>query len=800
MAFLVLFEVDVRGQATCVQLVCPTNITETMPCGADCLTISTYPPALATNTCNPTDLVVSYYPPPGSCFPLGTTPVIVTAVGGGVTNTCGFTVTVLPNDNCSSTLPVYLVAQSGATAPQAAALAASLGIPAGGYVLTNGQVDYIDTVNFLAAPVTPVTDPVIQSNLMAQTVNKVPGIPIKFEQLNFAALNALTVPGSNTAVLEFATGLTNSGLAPQSATPIVTHTVLTAIYTNGGTVMTASNSLDTEVSFQTTLQGFPVIGPGAQIQAAYGPSGQVTRLHYAARQLVVGPAVALISPSVASNTAAAFYGGSAQISVQLVYYAPPLSLTTVSSLIPWYLCGGTMIVTNPTTGQISSIHLLRTLIPATADPNYVPAVQETASTTGGGTQVVASASVEGGSPPYTYLWSGSPPNLYTNPGPAIQYTPIIQATPTSVSISPASPESAILSWPDPLGVYQMQANPNLVLPGWTFFTNEIDVCNELNMVTINPTLEHQYFRLALSNQPPPFNETVGLKVVDNNGVYVGTRQNIGVNVIPALILSSGTPPVINWGTEGPYDQDLGNWDTDSWRSSMGNYPSIFGPEQFDRGEYIAHPLDFIERPSGWDEQYLDTAAITFYCGHGSPNDISFTETYQGSGTPALFLHNNEQNLAGSWGNHQEQWMALLSCEVLAQIDDPHSDYLAFERWGPDFDGLHMMLGFETDAAAGGITGIGGDSFETVFIKGMAGKSGWTLTLQQAWFHAALTTGPLWQSGGVGDPAFLGPIGPGGVWDFDDFFWGMGSVGPTIRMQNIHGQQNILGWFYMYQTQ
>jgi len=130
--------------------------------------------------------------------------------------------------------------------------------------------------------------------------------------------------------------------------------------------------------------------------------------------------------------------------------------------------------------------------------------------------------------------------------------------------------------------------------------------------------------------------------------------------------------------------------------------------------------------------------------------------------------------------------------VLAQRNDTKADYLAFERWGPAFDGLHMMLGFASDACAYGITGIGGDSFETVFIKAMADqlRPGWPQTIQQAWFFAAQHTGPLFNSGGVGQPAFLGPIGIGGAWDFNDFWWGMGSVGQTIRSPNIRG------WFYL----
>ncbi|HEV2435847.1 MAG TPA: DUF6345 domain-containing protein [Verrucomicrobiae bacterium] len=796
---------DARAQS-CLDLQCPRDIVAFLPCGAGCLTISNYPTIVATNYCNPTDLVVWYDPPPGSCFPLGTTPVVVTAAGSGLTNSCSFSVTVVANPNCPvSSLPVFSVVQSGALPAQAVALANSLNIPTNAFTLTDGQMDFINPTNFIAAPVAPVTDPTVQSNLLADTVNKYPGIPIRFEQPDLAALNALAVPGSNAVVASFATGLNNAGLMPPSATPIVTHTVLTAFYTNdSGAVLSGSNCLDTEVSYQMTLQGLPVVGPGAQVQAAYGPDGSVARLHYAARQLVAGPPVNIISPTTASNIAAATYGFNGPITMQLVYYAPPLSFTTVSNLIPWYLCGGTMMATNPESGQFSPIHLMRILVPATDDTNFVPAVQMTAITTGGGTQVVASASVTGGSPPYTYLWSGSQPDLFTDNVARIQYAPMIQVTPAKIFLSrSASAGAPVLSWVDPIGLYQMQSSSNLAAGSWAPFTNTVAQNNGIASVTVDTAAQAQFFRLVVPNQPVPAIETVGLWVLDHNGVYVGTHQNIGIQTLPILLIQgSGSAPTLNWGTEAPYDQDFMGWDAGSWRSTMQNFSATFGSEQFDRGEYIAHPLDFIHQPFGWDETVMDTADITFYCGHGNPNAISFTETYQGSGTPAIALWNTDQHLPQSWGDRlelgysggaEEEWMALLSCQVLAQADDPKPDFLAFQRWGPAFNGMHSMLGFETDAWSDSITGVGGDSFETVFIKGMAATK-WPLTIQQAWFHAALTTGPLFQGGGVGEPACLGPIAGGGAWDEDDFWWGIGSVGPTIRANNIKG------WFYLHQTQ
>ena len=43
-----------------------------------------------------------------------------------------------------------------------------------------------------------------------------------------------------------------------------------------------------------------------------------------------------------------------------------------------------MMETNPASGQISPVHLMRILVPATGDTNFVPALQMSAFITGGG--------------------------------------------------------------------------------------------------------------------------------------------------------------------------------------------------------------------------------------------------------------------------------------------------------------------------------------------------------------------------------------------------------------------------------
>lgn len=689
-------------------------------------------------------------------------------------------------------LPVYSVVRAGALPDQAASLANRLNIPVGAFVLTNGEMRFLDPGSFIAAPVLPVTDPVVKSNLLADTINKVPGIPIRFEQLDFAALNHLTVPGSNTAVASFSTALDAAGLLPQSATPIVTHTMLTAFYTNeSGALLSASNYLDTQVSYQLSLQRVPLVGPGAQVQVAFGATGKVSRLQYATRQLALGPSVTLVDPVVASNRAATLFGlPNPQVTVQLVYYAPPLSLTTVSNIIPWYLCGGTATVTNPGWTQPFTFNLMRMLIPATDDPNFVPAIQLVVGPTGSGTQVVARASVSGGAPPYAYVWSGSGLQVDTNTGPGITYTPMIPVAPAQLSFAREPPGALSLSWVDSSGLYQLESNTNLDPLSWAPVANAVTRSNSIGSLTLSTGSQSQFFRLHLATQSVPVTETVGLGVADRNGVFGRTRQSLGIGAMPLSPPVQFNGPLIGWGTESPYSKNLEDWDTASWRQAMGGNP-IFGAERFYRGEFTAARTDFLDLPAGDDDLLGDSADISFYLGHGNPDQISFTSIPSEPGTPTSLLSDSEVHSA--WGNRNLEWLALLSCDVLDQWS-PNTASYAFQRWGPAFDGLHLMLGFSSEAWSHSMTGIGGDSFDTVFVNGMAGKNPWVTTIQQAWFHAALTTGPLFQSGGAGNPAVLAPIAAGGVWDFNDDWWGVGPVGPRIRAWNIRG------YFYLTITQ
>lgn len=691
-------------------------------------------------------------------------------------------------------LPVYTVVQSGATSNQASVLGDALGIPASSIANSNGALFFIDPVNYLSVPTKTISDTNVIDQLLMESPNKAPSIPLRFEQIDFTAVNGLAVLSSNTAVANFSDALAAAGLSQTAASPFVTHAQLFAEYTNDdGSVSSAGNALDTQVQFQFNLGGIPLIGPGAQAQVNFGPNGQPTRLWYSARQLTPGASVSVISSDTAIARATSLFPGfSGPISVQLVYFAPPLSETNVSNVIPYYLCSATTPLINPQTGQTENINSLAQLIPATDDPRFIPTVTLTTGTNSDGTEISATAAVSGGTPPYTFSWGGSGVNVPNATGSQVAFSPTIQVAPPLLSISQPRPGVLSLNWVDKTGLFQLQSSPTLITNPWPYFTGGISSNSYAfnALVPINPA-SPGFYRLALSNSTVPVNQGLSLNVIDANGVFIQKKQILSAyaQVIP---ISIPVNPLflIGWGTEGPYDQDFLQGDTQSWRKAMSSNP-VFGQQRFYNGEFVANAIDFIDN-GGDNNQTLDAADIDFYAGHGNTNLITFTLAGNATGDPAQILWDSEPN--GAWGNVVEEWLCLLSCNVLAPgqyFNEP--DF----RWGHCFDGLHEMLGFSTEAYAGGETQpFGwGNTFEEQFVYGLTGDlshHGWTLTLQQSWFNAADTTGPNGGSnlGRTGDPAVLGPLGPGGVSDLNDYWWGEGSVGPRIRANQIRG------WYYM----
>jgi Family of unknown function (DUF6345) len=697
-------------------------------------------------------------------------------------------------------LPVYVVNQFGATPTQARLLADAFNISPAQIALSNGLAFFMSPSNYLAVPSIPVVDPTALSILLHETENENPAIPIQVQQIDFNNLGKLTVLDSATAIQVTSNALAGAGLNPQYGVPVVGHTMFTAFYSNeDNTLNSNSVPLDTEVDYQFTLPGgYSLEGPGAQVQFSFGATGRPTRILYAAPQLSSGPSVTIIPIADAIRRAADLMDpmhklGSLNLSGTTVYQLPHCIPCVAGPIyvLPWVKVEGFVLVTNPYTGDISQLDLMPQYVPDTDDPAFVPQVNLMASSVGN-TQVVANVTVTGGTGPYSYVWSGSSPSLAGFSGPSIGYNPIIRLTPPPLELEmvPAL-HSVLVHWwaPDP----SPWANGQVVNPwvlestsglsqganDWTPVRDPVQTSNGVSSVLVNLASPQQFFRLRLAIQSVQTIETVQVSITDANGVTVPAVQTVPVQamVVASALAGAGGGPgpqisgVVDWGTESPYDPGLGANDRSDWR--LGMAVGGGGTERFLWTGNWSWKEDFIDAPSGINNLEVDNADITLYIGHGNPTVFTFTG---GPGPDPSNLFYNEARR--SWGNNDEEWLCLLSCEVL---QDDWNGLKAWQRWGQNFDGLHGLYGFHTLAYAG--TG-----FPFSFAQNMSGWpfiSPWgsPMTILNAWFSAA-------HSRGTGTPAAMGPIGPGGAMDAGDYYWGKGPVGPTIRASQIHG------WWYM----
>ncbi len=172
--------------------------------------------------------------------------------------------------------------------------------------------------------------------------------------------------------------------------------------------------------------------------------------------------------------------------------------------------------------------------------------------------------------------------------------------------------------------------------------------------------------------------------------------------------------------------------------------------------------------SGDDSDWVDDVDMAYWQGHGWPEGFSFSGCSSNDDTSMT-------NADALWGNRNVEWVSLFTCLVLKGDSGGQS---WSQRWGSAFDRLHQINSFDTvsyhSAQHGGI-------YAEYLLRNNP------LNVRQAWAQASIDDQPpqvVW--------ATMGAISANGLVNFNDFFWGKGSVGPDIPASQITGYWRISG--------
>jgi hypothetical protein len=658
----------------------------------------------------------------------------------------------------ADTLPIYDVTQSGANAAQIKGLYESLGLPRHRLAEWRNVMSYVDPTVYLAIPSRPVTDPAHLEKLREMTRREPEGASIQFEAIDFDAVRKLTVYDSDAALKAAAAAFAAAGLHLESATPAVSHTVFTASYTDdNGAEVSVNQRLDTKVNYRFAgRNGIPFTGPGAQLQVTYDAKGKVSQFYYAWREVKEGEAVKVIPEAEARERIAKLLPARAKIDLRLVYWCPPFDNAAARgkalepvNILPWYSFTATIETRDSASGRVSEMKTKERLIPATDDRRYVPVVDRFDVAGSGGTRVEASLGVTGGRAPYTFVWTGSNPEVLANRTREVSYVPMARAVPS---------------------------------PGATFRPTEtVDV-----------------------------NETISVTAIDANGVAALATQTIPVHAQPIIPRShGGSHGGASFGCESPAEPEEWVQERVGWQEGMSN-PGA-GTQSFCWLGDDSWPGDYIKpSPAGslpaspWiygDADYsnwgINTANLVLVNGDGwadgftamfpgAPesdynNDVDLYRPGNPGGTVLMPTTTYSVNYNGSWGtagpDDRLYWLVGLLCDCLDETDgdglSPH------QRWGAAFGGLHIFTGFSSEAA------YSAGAFPKAFAENILGVSGSPQTIKDAWFNASTSTNE-------GTAAAMGPITTGAVSDLGDYYVGKGSRGPSIA------PANITGWWYLHQ--
>ena len=506
--------------------------------------------------------------------------------------------------------------------------------------------------------------------------------------------------------------LVSSNLLPASVQYVNTGGANASAF-NEGTGSLLTKILYRQVNYQRTLEGRPVLGPGGQIAVMVGDGGMIIGFDWNWRAVQLHSTL----PVISFGSLLALYGLSADdvANYSLHYYAGPDD-EYQKFLFPVY---DVKLRTQVGDNESESFRVLS----ATEFSPMVSIISPSDSSTfASGQAITFNCSVSNGQGPYTFLWSSS-----------------IDGNLSHSQLFSTSSLSAALKL------------------GLTVSHTVTVMVTDANGMTATDSIQ------VTVNQPVSLTTAViiGAAVVALALLILLRRKRGGIGALLFLLVlfsffvfppmaSAASSPVASSLDDEPsgyhpmsaYDEGvkeigiewvgvtaspaLPNSGINSggfmnWMCTYGGYTGVFN-----FGELEAWEEDFkYTSIGGNDIAWIDAVDFAYYQDHGGPDGVAFSSMHDDQA-----LYDTECR----WGDGDLEWIVFDACSVLAWQNSVGTN--VFDRWGPAFQGLHMICSFSTGSSNVQTRGY-------TFAYFLTGAWGLPICpIYSAWFQAcAATQGP-----------------------------------------------------------